>query len=321
MVMVKPALAYLDVIAAVRAAGRRAGGRLPRERRVRHGQGGGRAGLDRRAGGGPRAADGHQAGRRRRHPHLLRRRGGRGASVAERRRPAAERGDWFARARRSSPAGSTRRCGPSRSVGGDALLRGRGRRALRDRTSRAAATSTWSSPTGPSILGPRPPGRDRGHRRRRPRAGTTFGAPTPGEVLLAEAICARVPGCEQVRLVSSGTEATMSAVRLARGATGRDRVVKFAGCYHGHSDGLLAGGGSGVATLGLPGSAGVPAGAVADTVVVPYNVVPELDDRGGLRHRRAGGRQHGPGARRRPGSWRGCGPPATRSGRCSSSTR
>jgi glutamate-1-semialdehyde 2,1-aminomutase len=109
--------------------------------------------------------------------------------------------------------------------------------------------------------------------------GTTFGAPTPGEVLLAEAISARMPGCEQVRLVSSGTEAAMSAVRLARGVTGRDRVVKFDGCYHGHSDGLLAGGGSGVATLGLPGSAGVSAGAVADTEVVPYNVVPELDER------------------------------------------
>jgi glutamate-1-semialdehyde 2,1-aminomutase len=109
--------------------------------------------------------------------------------------------------------------------------------------------------------------------------GTTYGAPTPGEVLLAEAICARVPGCEQVRLVSSGTEAAMSAVRLARGATGRDRVIKFDGCYHGHSDGLLAGGGSGVAMLGLPGSVGVSAGAVADTVVVPYNVVPELDER------------------------------------------
>ena len=108
--------------------------------------------------------------------------------------------------------------------------------------------------------------------------GTTYGAPTEGEVLLAEAICARVAGCEQVRLVSSGTEAAMSAVRLARGFTGRDRVVKFDGCYHGHSDTLLAGGGSGVATLGLPGSAGVPASAVADTVVVPYNVVPEIDE-------------------------------------------
>jgi glutamate-1-semialdehyde 2,1-aminomutase len=108
--------------------------------------------------------------------------------------------------------------------------------------------------------------------------GTTFGAPTPGEVLLAEAICERVAGCEQVRLVSSGTEATMSAVRLARGITGRDRVVKFDGCYHGHSDGLLAGGGSGVAMLGLPGSAGVPQGAVADTLVMPYNVVLELTD-------------------------------------------
>jgi glutamate-1-semialdehyde 2,1-aminomutase len=106
--------------------------------------------------------------------------------------------------------------------------------------------------------------------------GTTFGAPTPGEVRLAEEICSRVAGCEQVRLVSSGTEAAMSAVRLARGATGRERVVMFAGCYHGHSDGLLAGGGSGVATLGLPASAGVPKGAVAEALVAPYNVVPDV---------------------------------------------
>ena len=106
--------------------------------------------------------------------------------------------------------------------------------------------------------------------------GTTYGAPTEGEVLLASAVTERVPGCDLVRLVSSGTEAGMSVVRLARAATGRDRIVKFAGCYHGHSDGLLAAGGSGVATLGLAGSDGVPAGAVADTLVVPYNEVPEL---------------------------------------------
>ena len=108
--------------------------------------------------------------------------------------------------------------------------------------------------------------------------GTTYGAPTEGEVRLAEAITQSVPGCEQVRLVSSGTEAAMSVIRLARGATGRERVVKFAGCYHGHSDGLLAGGGSGVATLGLPDSAGVPASAVAATVVAPFNEVPEIDE-------------------------------------------
>ena len=108
--------------------------------------------------------------------------------------------------------------------------------------------------------------------------GSTFGAPTPGEVLLAEAIVERVEGLEQIRFVSSGTEAVMSAVRLARGFTGRDKIVKFDGCYHGHSDQLLVAGGSGVAELGLPGSAGVPGGAIADTWVAPYNEVPRLDD-------------------------------------------
>ncbi len=108
--------------------------------------------------------------------------------------------------------------------------------------------------------------------------GTSYGAPTRREVELAETICERVDGCERIRLVNSGTEATMSAIRLARGATGRDRIVKFAGNYHGHSDMLLVAGGSGIATLGLPGSAGVPEGAVADTIVAPYNIVPVLDD-------------------------------------------
>jgi glutamate-1-semialdehyde 2,1-aminomutase len=108
--------------------------------------------------------------------------------------------------------------------------------------------------------------------------GSSFGAPTEREVLLAEVLCQRVPGLEQVRLVSSGTEAGMSAIRLARGATGRSTILKFAGCYHGHSDSLLVAGGSGVANQGLPDSAGVTRGAVADTLVVPFNRVPDIGD-------------------------------------------
>ena len=105
------------------------------------------------------------------------------------------------------------------------------------------------------------------------RRGTSFGAPTVAEVELAEEIVDAVPSVEMVRLVSSGTEAAMSAVRLARGFTRRDRVLTFSGCYHGHSDGLLATGGSGLATLGIPASPGVPTGTTADTVVTTYNDV------------------------------------------------
>jgi glutamate-1-semialdehyde 2,1-aminomutase len=108
--------------------------------------------------------------------------------------------------------------------------------------------------------------------------GTSYGAPTPREMKLAEAISERVPSCERVRLMNSGTEATSTAVRLARGFTGRDRLVIFHGNFHGATDALLAAGGSGVATLGLPGTAGVPASAVANTLVVPYNQVPQLDE-------------------------------------------
>ena len=103
--------------------------------------------------------------------------------------------------------------------------------------------------------------------------GTTFGASTAAEVELAEEIADAVPSIESVRLVSSGTEAAMSALRLARAATGRDRVVKFAGGYHGHADALLASSGSGVATLGIPSTPGVPYGVVAETAVLPYNDV------------------------------------------------
>lgn len=100
--------------------------------------------------------------------------------------------------------------------------------------------------------------------------GTSYGTPTIPEVELAEEIVARTP-IDAVRLVSSGTEATMSAIRLARGFTGRDLIVKFAGCYHGHVDSLLASAGSGLATLGVPGTPGVPAGAAAATIVLGYN--------------------------------------------------
>jgi glutamate-1-semialdehyde 2,1-aminomutase len=107
--------------------------------------------------------------------------------------------------------------------------------------------------------------------------GTSYGAPTRLEVELAERIVRHVPSVEKVRFVSSGTEATMSALRVARGFTGRRKILKFDGCYHGHADALLVAAGSGVATLGIPGSPGVPEGTVADTLVAPFNSLPAVE--------------------------------------------
>src|SRR5476651_2578826 len=108
--------------------------------------------------------------------------------------------------------------------------------------------------------------------------GLSFGAPTEGEIEMAEEICKLVPSIEQVRLVSSGTEATMSALRLARGATGRDKIVKFEGCYHGHADSLLVKAGSGLLTFGNPSSSGVPLDFTKHTLVLDYNNTQQLED-------------------------------------------
>ena len=107
--------------------------------------------------------------------------------------------------------------------------------------------------------------------------GTTFGAPTEGEVVLAEQVHARMPSIEKLRLVSSGTEATMSAVRLARAYTQRDKIVKFDGCYHGHADWMLARAGSGLATLSVPDSPGVPTCVTEETLVARYNDIGQVE--------------------------------------------
>src|SRR5438067_10907342 len=140
--------------------------------------------------------------------------------------------------------------------------------------------------------------------------GTSYGAPTEGEVELAAEVVERVPGAEMVRMTSSGTEASMSAIRLARAATGRDPVVKFSGAYHGHVDGLLADAGSGLATQGIPASPGVTKAQAADTIIVPWN------DRDAVQ-RALEERPLPPScASRSPRTWASCRPPPVSSSSC-----
>jgi glutamate-1-semialdehyde 2,1-aminomutase len=175
---------------------------------------------------------------------------------------------WFERARRVSPGGVNSPVRAFRAVGGSPrfVVRAEGPWLIdADGNRLLDFVGSW----GPMLLGHAHPEVLAAVTEAVSR-GTSYGTPSTPEVELAEEIVQRTP-VDQVRLVSSGTEATMSAVRLARGFTGRDLVVKFAGCYHGHVDALLAEAGSGVVTLGIPGTPGVPAHVTADTIVLPYN--------------------------------------------------
>ena len=184
--------------------------------------------------------------------------------------------EWHARAKQSIPGGVSSPVRAFSAVGGAPryFVRGQGSRVFDiDGDEYVDFVGSW----GPMILGHAHPTivsalTDT------VALSTSFGAPHPHEVLLAEEIITRVDPVDRVRFVSSGTEAVMTAVRLARAATGRDLVVKFAGCYHGHLDSLLVEAGSGVATLGMPNSPGIPTGHTQDTVVLPYNDLQALEE-------------------------------------------
>ena len=171
--------------------------------------------------------------------------------------------------RRLLPGGVNSPVRAMRSIGRDPIFiaSGEGATLRRRRRQRVRRLGLLVGPADPR---PRAPAGGRRDRRGRAR-GTTFGAPTEREVALAAEIARRVPSVQMLRMTSSGTEATMSAIRLARAATGREQVLKFAGAYHGHVDGLLAQAGSGLATQGIPASPGVPAAAANATVIVPWN--------------------------------------------------
>ena len=182
----------------------------------------------------------------------------------------------FARAQKTTPGGVNSPVRAFRSVGGTPRF-----------ITRAEGAHFWDADGkqyidyigswGPAIVGHAHPEVIKAVQEAAAR-GLSFGAPTEGEIVMAEEICRLVPSIEQVRLVSSGTEATMSALRLARGATGRDKIVKFEGCYHGHADSLLVKAGSGLLTFGNPTSAGVPEDFVKHTLVLDYNNVEQLRD-------------------------------------------
>ncbi|MHB8515396.1 MAG: glutamate-1-semialdehyde 2,1-aminomutase [Dehalococcoidia bacterium] len=175
----------------------------------------------------------------------------------------------FHQAQQLMPGGVNSPVRAFRAVGGDPIVIARGQGAHLwdvDGNDYIDYVASW----GPLILGHAHPSIVQILQKAAER-GTSFGAPTELEVELARLLCAAVPSIERVRFVNSGTEATMSALRLARAFTGRDKILKFEGCYHGHADGLLAKAGSGVATFGLPDSAGVPASYTAETLLAPFN--------------------------------------------------